>query len=145
MQRINLDPLINRVNQNLPPHNEQPPSARLSDPNHPLWELWERMGAAYGHQWASQQGDEPNDTWARGLAGLTNEQFSTGLQALLDRKDIWPPNLIEFRQLCTGHDPQAWERRCHKPYDPSHALERKRTPEENAQCSAIIKALKAGL
>lgn len=72
------------------------------------------MAEVYGHQWASQQGDEPNDTWAQGLDGLSPEQYAHGFRALLSRADKWPPNLVEFRQMCTGYDPQAWERRAHK-------------------------------
>ncbi|MGY8791879.1 MAG: hypothetical protein ACKVKR_16615 [Pseudomonadales bacterium] len=77
----------------------------------------------YGHQWASQQGDEPNDTWIRGLDGLSNEQFGTGLRALLGRADTWPPNLIEFRKLCTGYDGHGWARQSHKIIDSTAKIE----------------------
>ena len=87
------------------------------------------MAEMYGHQWASQQGDEPNDTWARGLSDVTPEQFGAGLRALLKRAEKWPPNLVEFRQLCTGYDPQAWERRAHKIVDPSTLIEDKTSKE----------------
>lgn len=123
MPRIDLEAIQERINKNLPLRSEPQPSEKLSDPNHPLWELWQRMGEIYGHQWASQQGDEPNDTWVRGLSGLSPEQFSHGLQALFKRVESWPPNLVEFRQLCTGYDPQAWERRAHKVIDTSHLVE----------------------
>ncbi len=65
----------------------------------------------FGHQWGSQQGASPNDTWVRGCADLTDKHLARGFSALLDRQSTWPPNLPEFRQLCRGglghqsHDP----------------------------------------
>lgn len=121
MPKIDLEEIQRRLDENKPPLNESPQSEPLSasnlPPNHPLWELWQRMSEIYGHQWASQQGDEPNDTWLRGLGDLSPAQFGAGLRALLDRQDSWPPNLVEFRQLCTGYDPQAWERQAHRTVD----------------------------
>lgn len=90
----------------------------------------------YGHQWSSQQGDEPNDTWCRGLADITPQQFGVGLRALLNRDSGWPPNLVEFRQLCTGHDESAWERQCHKPFRMDRALEDKTSKERRAAANA---------
>jgi len=88
-----------------------------------MWTLWSRFSEMYGHQWASQQGDEPNDTWVRGLDGLSNEQFGVGLRALLTRTEIWPPNLVEFRQLCLNQDALNWERKSHQLYKPETLLE----------------------
>jgi hypothetical protein len=34
------------------------------------------------------------------LRGVTPEQIRDGLEALTTRKDTWPPNAVEFRQLC---------------------------------------------
>ena len=129
MPKIDLEAIQERINKNLPLHNEPQPSERLCEPDSPIWELWQRMAEMYGHQWASQQGDEPNDTWARGLADVTPEQFGAGLRALLKRAEKWPPNLVEFRQLCTGYDPQAWERRAHKIVDTSTLIEDKTAKE----------------
>jgi hypothetical protein len=90
----------------------------------------------YGHQWASQQGDEPNDTWIRGLDGLSNKQFGVGLRALLDRAETWPPNLVEFRQLCTGKDSHDWERQSHKHYAPPERQLEDITGKENNKKTA---------
>ena len=91
------------------------------------------MGEIYGHQWASQQGDEPNDTWARGLDGLSPEQFVHGMNALLSRADKWPPNLVEFRQLCTGYDPDAWRHRAERAAPVLPALENKTAKEASLE------------
>lgn len=56
----------------------------------------------YGHAWASQQGDQPNDTWLRGLEGLNGEQLAVGLRACLEREGQFPPVLPEFRRMCLG-------------------------------------------
>jgi len=95
--------------------------------------LWARFCEIYGHQWASQQGDEPNDTWIKGLADITPEQYTAGLQALLTRTETWPPNLIEFRQLCVGHDPNGWRRRAHRLIDPATLLDDKTTKERRRE------------
>lgn len=34
------------------------------------------------------------------MTGITPEQIKNGLEALANRNDKWPPNAIEFRQLC---------------------------------------------
>lgn len=83
-----------------------------------MWELWQRMNEFYGHRWASQQGDEPNDTWIKGCADITNRQLADGLRAMLNRKDPWPPSLPEFRVLCLeGDNNRGWERQCHRVID----------------------------
>lgn len=139
-----LDSVLTRLGQNLPLLSESRPSAMLSDPSSPIWELWQRMTEIYGHQWSSQQGDEPNDTWARGLDGLSPQQFAHGLQALFTRSELWPPNLVEFRQLCTGYDPNAWERRAHKTLDTSHMIEDQTSREKRrAEGLKNILALRA--
>ncbi len=121
MPRINLEEIQARIDKNLPPHSASSETARKPTvdslpPNHPLWELWTRLSEMYGHTWSSQQGDKPNDTWLRGLQDLTPAQYGAGLRACLARTSPFPPTLPEFRQLCTGYDPQHWERRIHKPF-----------------------------
>ena len=144
MPKLDLEEIQQRINQNLPLHNEpQQRENPLENETHPIWELWQRMNEMYGHQWASQQGDEPNDTWAKGLIGITPIQYGVGLRALLTRDDKWPPNLIEFRQLCTGYDPEAWRHRAEKTVDTSHMLEDTTTKEKRAADGlAALKALR---
>ncbi len=80
------------------------------------------MNEIYGHQWASQQGDTPNDTWIKGCSDLDNKQLGIGLRALLGRGDAWPPSLPEFRQLCAKD--YDWEsKRMHKEYRPERMIE----------------------
>jgi hypothetical protein len=91
------------------------------------------MGEMYGHQWASQQGDEPNDTWCRGLDDLSAEQFAIGLRSLLKRAEKWPPNLVEFRHLCTGYDPDAWRHRAERVAPVVAAIEDKTKKERDLE------------
>lgn len=62
--------------------------------------LWLRLLEVYGHQLNSQYGETIPDSWERLLTGLTAEQIKQGLEKLVTRKDSWPPNAVEFRQLC---------------------------------------------
>jgi hypothetical protein len=34
------------------------------------------------------------------LTGISPEQIKHGLESLVTRKETWPPNAVEFRQLC---------------------------------------------
>jgi len=74
--------------------NDGKPSKKL------MFRLWEVMQEAYGHQWNSQYGEEPTETWERLLTGITPDQIKNGLEKLTKRVDTWPPNAQEFRQLC---------------------------------------------
>ena len=72
----------------------------------------------YGHQWASQQGDSPNDTWVRGMQDIGPTELTRGLTALLDRGEAWPPSLPEFRGLCR----RQWREYIHKEWNPNAAI-----------------------
>lgn len=64
------------------------------------------MADIYGHRWVSAYGDNPiaspGKMWAKGLAGLTQQQLAHGLEAALVSADPWPPTLPAFRALCLG-------------------------------------------
>lgn len=63
--------------------------------------LWQRMAAIYGHKWVSSYGpDDSDDTWLRGLGGITPHEVAAGLSACVERADPWPPTLPQFRALC---------------------------------------------
>ena len=99
MQKIDLTDLQQQIDKRQLKEQEQPandgkPSKKL------MFRLWEVMQEAYGHQWNSQFGEEPTETWERLLTGITPEQIKNGLEKLTKRVDTWPPNAQEFRQLC---------------------------------------------
>ena len=61
--------------------------------------LWMRMTEIYGNQWIKAHGDyDENNTWLKGLTGVTPSQVANGLSKCLTL--IWPPSLPEFRLLC---------------------------------------------
>jgi len=99
MQKINLDDLQQQISKRQLKEPEQRqtdgmPSKKL------MFRLWEVMQEAYGHQWNSQYGEEPTETWGRLLTGISPDQIKDGLEKLKTREDTWPPNAQEFRQLC---------------------------------------------
>jgi len=101
------------------------------------------MAEMYGHTWTSQQGEEPNDTWVRGLDGLTAANFGAGLIACRDSAKTFPPTLPEFRGWSLGTDQGSWERQAHKIYDPERRLEDKTNKELNQQAGdSFFKGLK---
>ena len=134
MQKFDMEEIQRRLDENpLLLKESLSPTKSVTAENlpakHPMHTLWSRFSEMYGHQWGSQQGDEPNDTWIKGLADISNEQLGAGLQALIKRQETWPPNLIEFRQLCLNEDPGQWERQAHKLYEPDRLLEDKTSKE----------------
>lgn len=73
--------------------------------------LWERMTALYGHAWVSVHGVTPHDvridapsmsggTWARALAGLTDQQLAAGIGACVAEGAEFPPSAPRFRAMC---------------------------------------------
>lgn len=74
--------------------------------------LWERMGAAYGHAWASANGASPHnpdgtltiagDTWAKALSGIDGRQLAAGLEACFVEGAEFPPSAPRFRGMCLG-------------------------------------------
>ena len=68
--------------------------------------LWVRFAEIYGRTWTNSFGEDPDggaaETWAKGLAGLTNEQLADGLRACVRRPNDFPPSLSTFNMLCRG-------------------------------------------
>ncbi len=62
--------------------------------------LWKRLGEIYGHQLEAQYGEQMPKSWEDLLREITPEQIRDGLNRLAERSDKWPPNAVEFRQLC---------------------------------------------
>lgn len=67
--------------------------------------LWVKMTEIYGHKWMSSFGEKPTGAWTKVLNQIGRKQMALGLKRCFDRTDIWPPSLVEFRQLC--YDPAA--------------------------------------
>lgn len=78
----------------------------------------------FGHTWLRDQGDEPNDTWVRGLSDLSSTDLGTGLIACRDSGKTFPPTLPEFRAMCRpNHGLTAMELAAHREFEPDRLLE----------------------
>lgn len=101
--------------------------------------LWERMTEIYGHRWISAYGEAVNESWRRGLQGVSVEQIGKGLERLLEQGREWPPTLPEFRALCVT-DPSTPLAPYHRPAP--RLLEAPRNPEiaraALAECRRIL-------
>lgn len=99
------------------------------------------MTEIFGHRWTHTYGLTPNDSWRRGLQGVSKEQIACGLARVLEQGDGWPPSLPEFRALCTK-DPNAPLAPYHRPAP--KLLEAPRNPEKAraalAECRRILAA-----
>lgn len=104
-----------------------------------LKRLWKRMTEIYGHRWLSSYGLTPNDSWRRGLAGITGQQIANGLSRMLEQGSDWPPTLPQFRALCVK-DPDAPLAPYHRPAP--KLLGAPRNPEKAraalAECRRIL-------
>lgn len=95
------------------------PSTRFEKPSQPeqpqklrqglLDNLWLKMTEMYGHRWTASFGvsADQSHAWAATLAGLSGAQIASGLAALVERGDDWPPSAPDFRKLCEGASPEA--------------------------------------
>jgi len=78
----------------------------------------------FGHTWLRDQGDEPNDTWVRGLADLSTADLGIGLTACRDSGKSFPPGLPEFRAMCKpNYGMTAMEAASHREIAPDRLLE----------------------
>lgn len=65
--------------------------------------LWLRMGEMYGALWTSSHGDfDQNNTWLKGLTGISPQQIANGLNKCLQTigESKGPPTLPIFRAMC---------------------------------------------
>lgn len=88
---------INEITTGFQPSKGFDPSA---GPSPVMDRLWLRMTEVYGHQWVSQYGDEPCESWCRMLADVAPDMIAQGLNCLVELDSDWPPNAAVFRKLC---------------------------------------------
>jgi hypothetical protein len=104
MQKINLEELQQAVNSRSLKEldSETPKGSRREElkKERLMDRLWERLQEMYGHQLNSQYGETIPESWELLLRDLAPLQIKGGLEALVGRNETWPPNAIEFRQLC---------------------------------------------
>ena len=62
--------------------------------------LWKRMTGLYAHKWTGAYGVDPTPEWEMALDCLTPEMVRTGLDRTVSERWDWPPNPIQFRELC---------------------------------------------
>lgn len=104
-------------------------------PEH-IGELWRRMTAIYGHRWLSSYGPtDADDTWLRGLNGLSPSDLGKGLMACVESGDEWPPTLPAFRRLCK---PDPYPYRNDVPALPVPEISKERALEHIAECRRAL-------
>jgi hypothetical protein len=95
--------LSSRSSRTLPTESSEKP---LKPSQSLLDQFWVRMGALFGHTWASQYGTAPDgvaaDTWATALSGVTPAQIARGMRETLALGNDFPPSAPRFRALCFG-------------------------------------------
>jgi len=91
------------------------PSGTLLAPSEQgLNELWGVMITKYGNAWKSEYFEAPfkngqltilASEWSRELTGLTKNEVTNGINQLSERQEKrFPPNAMEFKELCVGND-----------------------------------------
>jgi len=58
------------------------------------------MSETFGHSWFHNYGSVPNSAWIDGLSDLSVDDIRFGLEALKSWKSEFPPNMLQFRNLC---------------------------------------------
>lgn len=80
-----------------------------------MLKFWNTMTSIFLGKWTKQIGATPSSVWAKGLGDLSADEIAVGLggvDALGRQSGGWPPNLIEFRELCR---PDVNRPACHLP------------------------------
>jgi hypothetical protein len=121
----------------------QKPDRETDYRNRVMDTLWLRLSEAYGYQLISQYGETMPDSWERLLTGITPEMIKQGLERLATREDKWPPNAVEFRQLCL---PDKALTRVDPTNDPDHPMyiDRDKQRARIAQPGYLERKKKAG-
>ena len=94
--------------------------------------LWPKMGSLYGHKFAAQFGESPDDGWITALQGLAGRQIADGLNKCLEWYPNWPPGAAAFRAMCLGKDPRNVDKDGHD-VEWEHKLIEARTREFNEE------------
>lgn len=96
--------------------------------------LWQVMTRTFGNTWTSSFGAVDDGTWLKILDGVTPRQVAHGLDEM---RKTWagafPPNALQFRELCVDAPALVESRAMYKPY--------KRLPSPNADKETAKKAL----
>lgn len=76
------------------------PQKRTEQQERIVEEIWKTLAGVYGSSLVSQYGEVMPEEWIALLKGLTPSQIKEGLNKLATRESSFPPNGVEFRQLC---------------------------------------------
>lgn len=68
--------------------------------------LWTKFTAIYGHRWLSQfiDNDFTLSEWCSAIKGLTPKQVGQGLEKCKSVYREFPPNCLQFRDICIDAD-----------------------------------------
>lgn len=114
--------------------------------------LWALMASMFGHRWVSSYGAkvDPDRVWQSALRGMTETMVKRGLSHVAQSGLEWPPSAPEFRAMCMDDygEESHWQQRQVAAADRARLkrlrIQHKRTPEEIARGSAVLKALLNG-
>lgn len=101
IQKINLEQMQRDIDSRQLTVSEPEPK-RTEKQERVIEEIWVTLTEIYGSSLVSQYGESMPDKWVILLKGLTIEQIKHGLNSLATRGSGFPPNGVEFRQLCMG-------------------------------------------
>lgn len=62
--------------------------------------LFQRMTGLYSHKWISSYGAEPTPEWEIAIRDCSPQMIKRGIDRAVKQFKSWPPNPIEFRNLC---------------------------------------------
>lgn len=62
--------------------------------------LWQRLSETFGAAFTTPYGHKPNQSWIDALRDLTVDEVRKGLDKLFTWESDFPPNALQFRDMC---------------------------------------------
>ena len=105
---IKQKPLLKRQSESVNLQIEPPQILQACISQSEIDKLFKKLITIYNHTFTSRYGlVDSEGVWQQALKKLTQEQLSSGIKALLEDEtpfSTYPPNPIEFRNLCKGDE-----------------------------------------
>ena len=93
-------------------------------------QLWQILAETFGSAFTTPYGHSPNNAWISALRDLGADELMRGVDSLLTWAEPFPPNALQFRQLCRPMTTKAHDAYVPLPEPESDFEQRKRVADE---------------
>ena len=155
---INLDAIQEKLNKQLQTESgkELSNESANASASRMEWEraldlIWIKLAEMYSARFYSQEGEDPSK-WAALSSMITLKQIKHGYQQLNSITQEWPPNMVQFKNLCldieldrNGKPVKDTHTAAHNTYDNPHKDHGPHTNDQKARFSETMADLLASI